>query len=93
MASSIVLNVANFSSTYTAPVSDMQAGQTLKYFVLDKAAPPPDGLTQAQTNQYYLDAARDEIVRYIKQEAYKNRRRELQAASTIDATAQADTSL
>lgn len=47
--------------------------------VADKATPPPDGLTAAQLNQYWNDAVRDEVVRYLKQEAYKNRMRELEA--------------
>lgn len=62
--------------------------------VADKASPPPDGLTAAQLNQYWNDAVRDEIVRYLKQEAYKNRLRELLAAQTgAQAQADADTQL
>jgi hypothetical protein len=76
-----------------AGLTDVQIGNALRLMTADKIEPPPAGLTQTQLAKFYLDAWIDEIVRYSKQEAYKNRKRELQAASTIDATAAADTAL
>lgn len=62
--------------------------------VADKATPPPEGLTAAQINQFYLDAVKDEVVRYLKQEAQRNRLKELLAAQTsAQDQATADTSL
>lgn len=58
-----VTEIANFARLVTA----------------DKSTPPPEGLTAAALNQFYLDAMKDEIVRYLKQEAAKNRLRELAA--------------
>jgi hypothetical protein len=94
MASSLTLKVANFTSTLTLNLSDTQVAQVLMWFVEDKATPPDPGLTQAQLNQYYLDAARDEIKRYIIQEAQKNRLRDLRAQQqSVEAQATADTAI
>lgn len=79
MSSSISLNVGNFSSRKDLKRTDQEVGQILRWFVADKIDPPPDGLTQAQLNQYYLDFARDEIIRYVQREARHNRIKELRA--------------
>lgn len=94
MSSTITVKVATLTSTVTSAKTDSETGLILKWFVADKASPPPEGLTQAQTNQYYLDAATAELARYIRQEAQKNRARELRALqASIDDTAASETQL
>lgn len=94
MASDLRVRVATFTSAVTFAKTDSEVGQILKWFVADKATPPPAGLTTAELNQYYLDATRDELVRYVRQEARKNRLAELKAAqASIEDTAAAETSL
>lgn len=94
MASDLRLRVATFTSTITFAKTDAEVGNILKWFVADKVTPPAAGLTAAELNQYYLDAARDELVRYVRQEARKNRLAELKAAqASIEDAATADTTL
>lgn len=90
MTSSITLKVATVTSAVTFAKTDSDVAQVLRWFIKDKATPPPEGLTQGQLNQYYLDAARDEIVRYVRQEAQRVRLAELRAAeaSLADTAAQ-----
>lgn len=94
MSSTLTLKVANVTSAITLNLTDAQVAQVLMWFVADKATPPDSGLTQAQLNQYYLDAARDELKRYIIQEAQKTRLRDLRAQQqSVEAQAAADTAL
>lgn len=97
MSSTLTLNVATFTSAVNLNATgktDTEIGQILRWFVIDKASPPPDGLTQAQTNQYYLDQAREEIMRYVVREARKNRLRDLQSQQqSIEAQADKETNL
>lgn len=94
MSSTLSLKVASFSSAVTFGKDDASVATILKWFLADKIDPLLlDGLTQAQTNQFYLDSARDEIVRYVRQEARKNRLKELRDAANVDAQADADTAL
>lgn len=94
MSSSLTLKVANVTSAVTFAKTDQEVGQVLRWFVADKVEPPPAGLTQAELNQYYLDAARDELVRYVRREAHKNRLAELRAEQqSIEAQATADTAI
>jgi len=94
MSSTLTLKVATVTSQVTFNKTDAEVAQVLRWFIADKASPPPDGLTQAQTNQWYLDQATAEIVRYIRQEAMRNRRAVLlQAQADIDAQAGIDTDI
>lgn len=94
MSSTITVKVATLTSTVTSAKTDSETGQILKWFVADKATPPPEGLTQAQLNQYYLDAATTELARYIRQEASKNRLRELRAQQqSLESQAETETQL
>lgn len=79
MSSTLTLKVATVTSAVTLNNTDVNIANIIRLFVADKMAPIPDGLTQAQQNQLVLDAARDELLRYMRQEAAKNRLRELAA--------------
>lgn len=57
MPSILSLKVATFESNRTFARSDLEVGVILRLFVADKMTPMPNGLTQAQQNQYVLDAA------------------------------------
>lgn len=72
------LTLVNGAATSSASSSKTvtEIANFCRLVVKDKASPPPDGLTAAQLNTYYLDAVKDEIVRYIKQRAYDNGLRE-----------------
>lgn len=93
MATRQILQCAGLTSTKTSPLTDAQSADILRWFTADKRGPDPEGLTQAQLNQWLLDQANEEIWRYIRQEARKNRLRELRDAANVDAQADADTAL
>lgn len=93
MTATLTIAVATFTSSATLNNTDANVANIIMYALEDKVAPPPAGFTTAQKQQYWLDAFRDEIIRYTKQEAFKNHRRDLQAASNVDATAATDTTL
>jgi len=94
MSSSLTVQVGTFTSSPRAfSNTDANIANIIQWAMEDKITPPPADFTTAQRNQYYLDAYRDELIRYTMQEAYKNRRRDLAAASNVDATAAADTAL
>lgn len=94
MASSLTLKVASVTSPVTFAKSDAEVAQILRWFLADKAEPPPDGLTQAQLNQWYLDYAAAEIVRYVRREAQRNRPRMLRDSQQgIEAQADAETAI
>jgi hypothetical protein len=78
MASSISIQVGPFSATFTPASADTKVADVLRRFIISKADPPPEGATQAQINQHYLDQSLAEIVRHIKQEAVNQSMRELQ---------------
>lgn len=68
--------------------------QILAWFMQDKIDPDPEGLTAAQLGQWRLDQVHEEIWRYVRQEAHKNRLRELRAAqANIDEQATNDVAL
>lgn len=79
MSSSLTLKVASLTSTHTPTVTDSEVAQILRWFIADTVDAPPEGLTQAQLNQYYLDFAAAELVRYIRAKAARNRERILNA--------------
>lgn len=90
------LTLANGAATSSASSSKSvtEIANFNRLVAMDKASPPPEGLTAAQLNVYYLDAVKDEIVRYLKQEAAKNRLRELAAqVQAVQDGAVADTQL
>lgn len=94
MASSLVLKVAAVTSTITFNKTDAEVAQILRWMMADKAGTPPTGLTTAQLNQWWLDQAAAELVRYARQEAAKNRLRELKTAGgNLEAQAEADTAI
>jgi len=94
MASSSVLKIATVTSTKTFAKTDAEMAQIVRWFLADKAGPPPEGLTQAQTNQWYLDQANDELARYIQSEARRNRLKELRAAQqSIEDQATSETNI
>lgn len=75
----IRLRVGGLTSMITFAATEAKVGEVVRRFVTNKAAPPPEGSTQAQENQYYLDQALAEIVRTVRQEAIRERIRELRA--------------
>jgi hypothetical protein len=93
MANGIAAQIAQQMSKIGFGGNDVAATELFRLFNLDKQPPAPDGLTLAQTQQYYLDMAMPEIKAYIVREARKNKVRELQAQSTIEAQADAVTNL
>lgn len=94
MASDIRLRVASVTSTVTFAKTDSEVATVLRWFLADKAEPPPKGLTQAQLNQWYLDYAAAEIVRYVQREARRNRLQMLrEQQGSIEAQADADTAI
>lgn len=94
MASDIRLRVASVTSTITFAKTDAEVAQILRWFIADKAEQPPEGLTQAQLNQWYLDYAAAEIVRYVRREAQRNRLRMLRdSQQSIEAQADAETAI
>lgn len=76
MASSSVLKIASVTSTKPFGKTDAEVANVVRWFMKDKEK-PPEGLTQAQLNQWYLDRTNDEIVNYIKAHARRNRIDEL----------------
>jgi len=90
-----ILTLTNGAATSSASSNRTvtEIANFARLVVADKAAPPPAGLTTAQLNQYYVDALKDETVRYWKQEAAKNRLKELRDAAALEATAANDTAL
>ena len=72
------LTLVNGAATSSASSSKTvtEVANFARLVTKDKATPPPDGLTAAQLNQYYLDAMKDETVRYWKQKAFENGLRE-----------------
>lgn len=94
MSSSLTLKVATFTSSRTFSKTDAEVSQILKWFLADKIDPLLlEGLTQTQQNQFYLDAARDEVVRYIMQEANRNNLREKRSAANLEGQSSTETSL
>jgi hypothetical protein len=94
MSSTFTLKVATFTSSRTFNKTDAEVSQILKWFLADKIDPLSlEGLTQAQQNQFYLDAARDELVRYIMQEANRNNLREKRSVANLEEQSSAETSL
>jgi hypothetical protein len=78
MASGLAANIGaaiNSTRTFTGK-TDAEYGNIVRLAVMDKVAPPPDGLTTAQLGKYYLDALLSELARYTMQEAAKNLARE-----------------
>lgn len=78
MASSLTGKIGNLTSpiTFDGGKTDVQIGNLARLFVADRVSPPPDGLTQAQLGQYYLDATMAEFKRYFMQEVARNLSRE-----------------
>ena len=94
MASSNEIKVASVVSTKTFGKTDAEVAQVLRWFLADKAGVPPEGMTVAQTNKWWLDQANDEIVNYVKREARRNRLRELrEAQQSIEAQADTETNI
>lgn len=94
MASSLTVRVANVTSTVTFAKTDQAVGQVIRWFLADKADPPPQGATQAELNQWWLDQASAEIVRYVRREAQRNRLQELRdEQQSIEQRATDDTSI
>jgi hypothetical protein len=93
MPNNIILNAATLTSTTPVNRTNAEWANILIWFIADWSSPMPEGLTVTQQNQWRLDQANAKIAVYIVSEARRNRRLELQAASTIDATADADVAL
>ena len=93
MATILTLTNGAATSSANSAKTTTEIANFARLVTLDKAAPPPAGLTAAQLNQYYVDALKDETVRYWKQEAAKNRLKELREAAALEATAANDTAL
>lgn len=81
-------------STRTFARTEQEFRQILTWFMRDKISPEPEGLTQAELNQWRLDQAHEEIWRYVMRDAHKNRLRELrEAQASIEEQATTDTQL
>jgi microcystin degradation protein MlrC len=93
MTNSLVVNAATLMSTTTVNRTNAEWSNILGYFIADWASPMPDGLTVTQQNQWRLDQVNAKLANYLVSEARRNRRAQLQAASTVDAQATADASL
>lgn len=94
MSSTLVLKVANVTSTITFAKTDAEVAQVLRWFIQDWASPPADGLTQAQLNQYYLDQAAARIAEMVRQEAQRVHLRDLRAQqASVEQTAATDTAI
>lgn len=93
MATILTLTNGAASSSANSSKTVTQIADFARLVTLDKTQPPSAGLTAAQLNQFYLDALRDELIRYAKQEAAKNRLRELRDAENLEAQSQAETQL
>jgi hypothetical protein len=93
MPNNIIINAATLNSMTPVNRTNAEWANILGWFIANWASPMPDGLTTTQQNQWRLDQANAKVAAYIVSEARKNRRAELQAASTIDATADADVAL
>lgn len=93
MAFTISLTNGAATSSATSAKTVAEIANFNRLVTLDKISPPPEGLTAAALNQFYLDAVKDEIVRHLRQEAARNRLGELRAAANIEAQATADTTL
>lgn len=83
MASSITIKVGGLVSTFEPTVTDAKVAAILRRFVVPRADPPPEGATQAQINQHYLDQALREVLGYIVREA--QRQSIVEAQESIDA--------
>lgn len=94
MASSITLKIAGLTSIITFAKTDQEVGAILKRFVINKVAPPPEGLTVTQTNQYYLDEAVAEIVRMVRYNATRVSLKEAKdAQANLEEQAEIDNAL
>ena len=77
MASSTILRVASFQAGETYTKTDLEMAQIYRWFVAD--IEPPQGLTQAELNQWYLDQTYAKIKAYVLREARHNRLNQLKA--------------
>lgn len=93
MAWTLTLTNGAATSSASSNKTVTEIANFMRLVVADKSAPPPDGLTAAQLNQFYLDAVKDEIVRYLKAEAARNRLKELRASAALEDAASNDTQL
>lgn len=94
MSSGISIKVGSVTSTIALNNTDGQVANILSYFIEDWAGPVPDGMTQAQANQWKLDQATQRIVNYVRQTAQQNRLRDLQAQQqSLSDQATSDTQL
>lgn len=93
MATILTLTNGAASSSASSSKTTTEIANFARLVTLDKIEPPPAGLTAAQLNQFYIDALKDELVRYMKQEAAKNRLKELRASTDLETQAQSDTAL
>lgn len=93
MATILTLTNGAATSSASSNKTATEIANFARLVTLDKIAPPAAGLTTAQLNQFYVDALKDETVRYWKQEAAKNRLRELRDSSNLEAQAQSETAL
>lgn len=81
-------------STRTFTRSETEFRQILTWFMSDKIDPDPEGMTQAELNQWRLDQAHEEIWRYVRAEARRNRQQQLRdAQANLGEQADAETAL
>lgn len=85
--------VGAFVSLRTFARSDAEVANILEWFMVDKIDPMPDGLTQAEQNQWKLDQAHNEVIRYVVREAKRNRANQLRAQQTVEEQAENETRL
>lgn len=94
MASELKLTVATLVSARVFSKTDSEVGRILRLFLRDKVTPPPVDWTNAQKNQYFLDEAIAEVVRFVAREAQRNRLRELQEEqAALETQAKGETTL
>lgn len=74
MATEIRLQVGPFVSVRDQFLkTDIEIAAILEWFIADVVSEMPEGLTQAEQNQWKLDQANAEIVRHISWKANRNR--------------------
>lgn len=65
----ITITVGALTSTHTFQKTDAEVAQVLRRFIRDTVDLPPEGWTNAQKNQYYLDEALKLIIKTVRDRA------------------------
>lgn len=97
MSSTQVVKIATVTSTLDlnqTGKTDAQVANIYEWFIADWAGAMPEGLTQAQQNQWKADQANRRILDYVIATARANRLKQLKAAqASLEDTATQETQL